>query len=122
MSPIIRVDDQVYAWLQTKAQPFEDTPNSVLRQLAGFDAAPGETAPEREGEQAAPIENTEGARQTPQDSRMLENVGVRLTGDLLARRWKVSVRHALYHRDGTWYNNLRRFPGALFDPHGYVVF
>jgi len=49
-------------------------------------------------------------------------LGERLTGDILARRWKVVVRHALYHKDGTWYNNLKRFPGALFDPKGYVVF
>jgi hypothetical protein len=46
----------------------------------------------------------------------------RVTGQELARRWKVTVRHALYHRDGTWYNNLEQFPGALFDPRGYVIF
>lgn len=44
------------------------------------------------------------------------------TGRLLNELWKVRARHALYHKDGVWFNHLRRFPGALFDPHGYVVF
>jgi len=33
MSPSVRVDDEVYAFLQRNAQPFVDTPNSVLRRL-----------------------------------------------------------------------------------------
>lgn len=33
MSPSIRVDEEVYAFLQGNAQPFVDTPNSVLRRL-----------------------------------------------------------------------------------------
>lgn len=49
-------------------------------------------------------------------------LGKRVTGIVLARRWKVNARHALYHKDGTWYNNLERFPGALFDPTGYIIF
>ncbi|MEI2719906.1 MAG: hypothetical protein V9E87_07140 [Gemmatimonadales bacterium] len=53
---------------------------------------------------------------------MPERAGGRLSGKGLAKRWHVSVRHALYHKDGCWYNNLERFPGALFDPHGYLLF
>ncbi len=34
MAPTIRIDDEVYAWLQKQARPFHDTPNSVLRRLA----------------------------------------------------------------------------------------
>lgn len=45
-----------------------------------------------------------------------------LSGRVLNKRWNVGAKHALYHRDGRWYNNLRAFPGALFDPHGFVVF
>jgi hypothetical protein len=48
--------------------------------------------------------------------------GERVTGIILAQHWKVTVRHALYHKGGTWYNNLERFPGALFDPDGYIIF
>jgi hypothetical protein len=38
MMPTIRVDDEVWAWLKRQAQPFEDTPNTVLRRVAGLDA------------------------------------------------------------------------------------
>jgi hypothetical protein len=44
------------------------------------------------------------------------------TGRELADRWGVDVKHALFHRGGTFYMHLREFPGALFDPNGYVVF
>ena len=40
----------------------------------------------------------------------------------LNRRWAVGAQHALYHKDGTFYNHLTSFPGALFDPKGYVLF
>jgi len=36
MSPVIRVDEQVYAWLQSMARPFDDTPNSVRARYARF--------------------------------------------------------------------------------------
>jgi hypothetical protein len=50
------------------------------------------------------------------------NLSGRLSGKILARLWHVNVKHALYHKDGKWYNHLRDFPGALFDPNGYVIF
>ena len=53
---------------------------------------------------------------------MHERLGERLTAKVLTRRWNVRVQHALYHKEGTWYNNLRRFPGALLCPDGYVIF
>lgn len=34
--PTIRIDDEVWAWLKSQAQPFEDTPNTVLRRVAGL--------------------------------------------------------------------------------------
>lgn len=45
-----------------------------------------------------------------------------LSGSELNKFWGVGAKHALYHRNGCWYNNLRKFPGALFDPNGYVLF
>jgi hypothetical protein len=36
MSPSIRVDRDVYSFLQQNARPFVDTPNSVLRRLLGL--------------------------------------------------------------------------------------
>lgn len=45
-----------------------------------------------------------------------------ITGKQLNDKWRVGARHALFSRDGSWYENLERFPGALFDLHGYIVF
>lgn len=46
----------------------------------------------------------------------------RMTGRYLNSLWKVKALHALYREDGRWYHHLSRFPGALFDANGYVVF
>jgi hypothetical protein len=43
MAPAIRVDDQVWTWLKSHARPLEDTPNSVLRRLAGLETDDGTT-------------------------------------------------------------------------------
>lgn len=45
-----------------------------------------------------------------------------LSGRRLNRLWRVGVKHALYDREGTWWEILKRFPGALFDPWGYVLY
>jgi hypothetical protein len=37
MSPKVHLDDEVYAYLQRRARPFDDTPNSVLRRELGLD-------------------------------------------------------------------------------------
>lgn len=37
MTRTIRVDDEVFARLQSLAEPFVDTPNSTLRRLLGLD-------------------------------------------------------------------------------------
>jgi hypothetical protein len=105
----IRVDDEIYAWLKSQATPFEDTPNSVLRRVAGLDK-----------ETSMAIDRPTGANLNGRagDSVLPAN----LTGKYLAKLWNVDVVHALYHRDGTWFNHLRDFPGALFDTRGYVLF
>lgn len=43
-------------------------------------------------------------------------------GTELNQRWNVGAAHALYIHDGHWYHHLKRFPGALFDRHGYILF
>jgi len=40
----------------------------------------------------------------------------------LAIRWGLNVRHALYRATGNWYHRLKKFPGALLDADGYVIF
>jgi len=112
MAPTIRIDNDVYAWLQKKARAFEDTPNSVLRRVAGLDSqrqTAGTASP-------APVAGVQEL--APRVSRGRSG----LTGQQLNEEWKVGAQHALYHADGTWYENLKRFPGALFDRHGYVLF
>lgn len=43
-------------------------------------------------------------------------------GRELNRKWGVGAQHALYSEKGTWYHLLERFPGALFDEDGYILF
>lgn len=44
------------------------------------------------------------------------------TGEMLRRKWQLPVRQARYHCEGHFFMPLDRFPGALCDPDGYVVF
>jgi hypothetical protein len=44
------------------------------------------------------------------------------TGLQLAKKWGLQVEHVLYRKTGDWYHQLRRFPGALLDARGYVIF
>jgi hypothetical protein len=37
VAPVVRIDDDVWEWLKSHAKPLEDTPNSVLRRIAGLD-------------------------------------------------------------------------------------
>lgn len=46
----------------------------------------------------------------------------RITGKKLNEIWGVNAEHALYREDGKWYHHLTKFPGALFDKDGYVIF
>lgn len=105
--PTIRIDNEVYNWLKSLATPFEDSPNSVLRQVAGLESRssqPPSTGPDL------------GTIKKKKESRM------QITGKFLAQKHNLRVHHALYHWEGTFYENLNRFPGALCDPNGYVIF
>ncbi len=44
------------------------------------------------------------------------------SGRKLNKKWGIGAQHALYHREGTWFHVLERFPGALCDPHGFIQF
>jgi hypothetical protein len=119
MSPTVRIDDEVWGWLQRLARPFEDTPNSVLRRVAGLDAGLPEVA--------ASMTATEINLLRRRDSRTMRSgasttvrLGQRITGEQLNRRYKLGAQHALYHRDGTFYEHLTEFPGVLCDPKGWV--
>lgn len=36
--------------------------------------------------------------------------------------WRVGAAQVRYSDDGHWYATLERFPAALLDAHGYVLF
>jgi hypothetical protein len=46
----------------------------------------------------------------------------KITGRMLVERWGIGARQALYRENGAWYHSLERFPGALCDAHGYILF
>jgi len=46
----------------------------------------------------------------------------RITGKFLNELWSIGSKHTLYSHDGSWYHQLRRFPGALCDSEGYILF
>jgi len=105
--PSIRVDDSVWEWLKKHARPLEDTPNSVLRRLAGLDPAPAE---EEVG--VKPVE----------ERKRMETVKYRFTGEQLRKEYSLPVHHCLYHKDGRFFERLVYFPGALCDPQGYLQY
>jgi len=117
MSPTIRIDDEVWVWLQKRARPLEDTPNSVLRRVAGIDPIATGALP-RSGSRAAP--NSRARQAKTREGKMIPTVGRPITGDRLNRKHKLGLRQCLYHKDGTWYHVLREFPSGLCDPNGYV--
>jgi negative regulator of replication initiation len=45
MMPTIRIDDEVWRYLQGKARPFEDSPNDVLRRQFGLNKATNQSPP-----------------------------------------------------------------------------
>jgi hypothetical protein len=49
-------------------------------------------------------------------------LGRRITGEGLNRQYRLGARHALYHKDGTFYERLTSFPGILCDQRGFVRF
>ena len=114
--PTIRIDDEVYAWLKLQAVPFEDTPNTVLRKFAGLSKRITITGNEPKDLGKAKANNLQ------ETEKGIMNRMTKQRGKYLARLWKVNVVHALYHHKGTYFHHLRDFPGALFDPNGYVVF
>jgi hypothetical protein len=113
MSATIRTDDEVYEWLRSQAKPFDDTPNSVLRRIAGLD-----DTRQKHGLQApltAPSAIPRARIRNGRRDRLAR-------GNQLIVRWKIPARQARFRRDGTWFASLTRFPAALCDCNGYVVF
>src|SRR5262245_12036448 len=99
--PTIRIDDEVYEWLQRNGRAFEDTPNSVLRRIAGFESRP--TPP-----------------QTPatRKEKRMDIPNRHLSGRMLQEQWKFSAADVRYHKDGHFFENVDHFPAVFCDPNG----
>lgn len=54
--------------------------------------------------------------------RLSPQLGRRITGTSLNRTHRLNAKHALYHKDGTFYEQLTDFPGVLCDAGGYVPY
>jgi hypothetical protein len=113
--PILRVDDEVWKWLQGQGRPFEDTPNSVLRRVAGLD----QTTASNHKSAATGTLATE-AKVSRDSSPNRNTLSKRVTGEQLNHKYRLGARHALYHKDGTFYERLTSFPGVLCDTKGFV--
>ena len=44
------------------------------------------------------------------------------SGAQLQKDWQIPAKQVRYHKDGVWFMPLDRFPSALCDPNGYVLF
>lgn len=123
--PVLRVDDDVWKWLQGQARPFEDTPNSVLRRIARLDpelSAPPSRVPTIPAPSAEPLLKDENMPSSASDSPVNPTIGTRVTGAQLNRKHNLGARHALYHKDGRFYERLVRFPAVYCDTRGYVKY
>ena len=101
--PTIRIDGEVYEWLQQQAKPFEDTPNSVMRRIAMLN----DNAVDQSGN------NRSGS-----GNRRKRSASARR----LAVRENLKVKKAYYHWEGIYFQPVFEFPVALFDRYGYVIF
>ena len=121
--PTIRIDEEVWTWLKKHARPLEDTPNTVLRRIAALDPIlPSPMEEEKGGESIHKGDIPPEQRSIHIGGRKYRRDMSGLTGRQLNDKWNVGAKHALYHKDGNYYNLLKYFPGALFDPEGYVLF
>ncbi len=120
MAPTIRIDEEVYSWLQSNAKPFEDTPNSVLRRLAGIEVSMTHSVKNNMADTTAHQINNGSKNNKRSPTSKSGRMG--LTGKQLNKEWQVGAHHALFSKEGSWYENLETFPGAFFDPRGYVLF
>jgi hypothetical protein len=116
--PTIRIDDEVYKWLKSQAEPFEDTPNSVLRRLAGLDRLNAITDIKSIKDNNKNEKGVLGKMNTSPSYTIMPKHPAKY----LARNWKINVVHVLYDKNGKWYHHLADFPGALLDPNGYILF
>lgn len=96
MSPTIRVDEDVYGALQQEAEPFVDTPNTVLRRFLGLTETAQETpSSQTEDESPAPIAKSSRRKKKKKRTRAP-------SGSLLAQReYELPLLKTLEELDGS---------------------
>lgn len=62
MTRTLEIDDEVWEWLKARATPFEDTPNSVLREIAGLGRDSPPTEPHSASKRRIQIVSQAGGR------------------------------------------------------------
>jgi DNA-directed RNA polymerase subunit alpha len=90
MSRTIRVDDEVFAWLQKKAIALVDSPNSVLRRVAGIDVSFNQNM-------LRPVSELE---LSPRSANCLENADINYVGDLVQKSDSELLRTPNFGRKG----------------------
>lgn len=58
----------------------------------------------------------------PSLGRRAKSIQNRYEAERLKKKWGVDAVQVRYRETGNWYNLLKRFPAALFDRNGYVLF
>jgi len=109
LSKQVRVSDEIFALIQNDAQPIVDTVDSVLRRWA-----------EKLGKIEVPEASSNDNQKEEDKMKAIENY--RYSANQLNRDFDVGAAQCRYHKDGHFFEKLTRFPGALFDADGYVVF
>lgn len=112
MCPTIRIDDEVYKWLQSQAVPFDDNPNSVLRRLAGLSESL--TLAPRETDMTTISLSTQKKPSLGRRNHMAY-------GNDLLKRWIISAAQGRFARAGSFYQYPTKFPVALCDLNGFIV-
>lgn len=76
-----------------------------------------QSSPEQMHSTAYDAEKKEISHRTPHERAPRSNSGAQLNEE-----WKIGACHVLYRKTGKFYMPLEKFPGALCDEHGYVLF
>ncbi len=86
----IEIDDEIFDLLKRKAEPFTDTPNTVLRRLLGFDTTPS-TAKQK----------SRSRGQSPKSARKAKKSGRAPTGSILPEQeYVLPLLQALEEKGG----------------------
>jgi negative regulator of replication initiation len=103
MSPHIELDEEIFEFLKANAEPFVDTPNTVLRRLLGLDSATiGTAKPVVAANRPVDVSEPRGAKATKKTAKSAKPKRTRAaTGTLLREeRYELPLLKALEDAGG----------------------